>query len=62
MPLLDVMGERRTIAKLRAAFELVTVCWNLPVWEQGFHAFWFYPFGAKPESLEQRAMAARQHC
>ncbi len=33
-PLLDTMGQPRSIEDLRKAFELVTVCWNLPVFER----------------------------
>jgi len=32
-PLLDAMGQPGSIEDLRAAFELVTTCWNLPVFE-----------------------------
>jgi len=37
-PLLDVMGRPRSISDLRSAFELVTVCWNLPTFEREQHA------------------------
>jgi len=33
-PLLDVMGSPGAIDDLRSAFELVTVCWNLPIFER----------------------------
>jgi hypothetical protein len=33
-PLLDAMGQAGSIEDLRAAFELVTTCWNLPVFER----------------------------
>lgn len=33
-PLLDVMGPPRTIDDLRKAFEIATVCWNLPTLER----------------------------
>ena len=37
-PLLDVMGQPRDINDLRSAFELVIVCWNLPIFERERHA------------------------
>jgi len=33
-PLLDAMGQPGSVEDLRAAFELVTTCWNLPVFER----------------------------
>lgn len=33
-PLLDEMGEPRSVDDLRNAFLLVTICWNLPVFER----------------------------
>lgn len=33
-PLLDEMGEPRSLDDLRNAFLLVTICWNLPVFEK----------------------------
>jgi hypothetical protein len=33
-PFLDAIGQPRNIDDLRAAFELVTVCWNLQVLER----------------------------
>src|SRR4051812_32997707 len=37
-PLLDVMSQPRHINDLRSAFELVVVCWDLPIFERGRHA------------------------
>ena len=31
---LDVIGQPRDINDLRAAFDLVTICWNLPVFDR----------------------------
>lgn len=33
-PLLDLIGPPRNINDLRKAFELVTLCWNLPTLER----------------------------
>ena len=33
-PFLDAVGQPRSIEDLRKAFELVTTCWNLPVFER----------------------------
>ena len=33
-PLLDAVGQPRSIEDLRRAFELVATCWNLPVFER----------------------------
>jgi hypothetical protein len=33
-PLLEAVGPPRSIEDLRKAFELVAVCWNLPIFER----------------------------